>query len=200
MSRLGFLKQLMRPATTANLCQMGAGSSLGDEGIVENILGDPRAVKLGNHSVCRGRLLTYGHGGNISIGDWCYIGVRSEVWSMVSVTIGDRVLISHDVNIHDGTAHSLDPAERHAHFKKLLTEGHPDEWQDLPGVHAAPIVVEDDVWISFGVTILRGVTIGARSVISAGSMVTRDVPPDSLYRNSIEPVIQPLSEITQRCT
>ena len=54
------------------------------------------------------------------------------------------------------------------------------------------IVIEDDVWISFGVTVLKGVRIGAKSVISAGSIVTNDVPPGSIYRNKIEPIIEPL--------
>ena len=113
---------------------------------------------------------------------------------MESVYIGNRVLIAHDVNIHDGTAHSMDHVERHEHFRHIVEKGHPRMASELPGVQSAPVVIEDDVWISFGVTILRGVTIGKRSVIAAGSIVAQDVPPDSVYRSTITPVITPLSE------
>jgi maltose O-acetyltransferase len=173
-------------------CQLGQGATLGTEASVENIFGLPERICLGKNSFCRGRLLTYGHGGRIAIGDWCYVGVRTEIWSMESIEIGNRVLIAHDVNIHDGTAHSLAPAERHAHFRHIIEKGHPTRAVDLPGIYSAPVVIEDDVWISFGVTILRGVRIGAGSVIAAGSLVTEDVPPNVIYRNCISPVMQPL--------
>jgi acetyltransferase-like isoleucine patch superfamily enzyme len=174
------------------ICQLGEGTTLGPEAVIDNIRGHPECITLGRNSYCRGRLLTYGHSGRIKIGDWCYIGVRSEIWSMDSIEIGNRVLIAHDVNIHDGTAHSLDPAERHAHFRHIMEQGHPTDAKDLPGIYSSPVVIEDDVWISFGVTILRGVRIGAGSVIAAGSLVTDDVPAGVIYRNSVTPVIQPL--------
>lgn len=167
---------------------------LGPEASIENLAGQRERISIGAHSYVRGRLLVYGHGGSIRVGEWCYIGVRSEIWSMESITIGNRVLIAHDVNIHDGTAHSLDALERHAHFRRILEVGHPRTAEDLPGVFSAPIVIEDDVWISFGVTILKGVWIGAGSVIAAGSVVTKDVPPGMLYRNEVKPILRPLPE------
>ena len=51
---------------------------------------------------------------------------------------------------------------------------------DRIGMRAAPIRIGDDVWVAHGATISPGVTIGARSVISAGTAVTEDVPADSL--------------------
>ncbi len=173
---------------------LAVGAKLTDEALVENIVGDPERVQIGAHSVVRGRLLTYSHGGQIVIGEWCYVGVRSEIWSMESVIIGNRVLIAHDCNINDGSGHSLNAQQRHEHYRRILTECHPRSRNDLPGVHSAPIVIEDDVWISFGVTILQGVRIGAGSVIAAGSIVTKDVPPAVLYRCQIAPVMEPLNE------
>ena len=179
----------------ADLCALGTGSALMPESEVNNFSGGPEQISVGNNSYIRGRLLTYGHGGKISIGDWCYVGVRTEIWSMESVVIGNRVLIAHDVNIHDGTAHSTDPLERHQHFRHIIERGHPLTISDLPGVDSAPVVIEDDVWISFGVTILRGVRIGKGSVIAAGSVVTRDVPPGMFYRNQVSPVVVPLTAL-----
>lgn len=173
-------------------CVLGNGSALLPEAEIGNFAGGPERILIGDRSFIRGRLQTYGHGGQISIGDWCYVGVRCEIWSMDSITIGNRVLIAHDVNIHDGTAHSLNAAERHQHFKDIIERGHPTTWKALPGMNSAPIVIEDDVWISFGVTILKGVRIGAGSVISAGAIVTRDVPPGVIYRCEISPIISSL--------
>lgn len=164
---------------------------LGPEGSVENHAKKADGIEVNDHSYIRGRLLTYGHGGRIKIGKWCYVGLNSEIWSMESITIGDRVLIAHGVNIHDGTAHSLDAQERHDHYKYILAQGHPVA--SPPGVFSAPIVIEDDVWISFGVTILKGVRIGKGSVIAAGSIVTEDVPPGTLYKCKITPEKIPLS-------
>ncbi len=171
-------------------------ATIGPEGSIENILGDADCVKVGAHTYVRGRLLTYGHGGSISIGDWSYVGVRTEIWSMNSISIGNRVLIAHDVNIHDGTAHSLDAQERHQHYRRILESGHPRSGSELPGVRSAPIVIEDDVWISFGVIILQGVHIGAGSVIAAGSVVTEDVPPGMIYRCQVIPSLRPIAPMT----
>ena len=177
------------------LAVLDPSAQLGPEATIENIYRRRENILIGAHSYIRGRLLTYGHGGRITIGDWCYIGTRTEIWSMEFITIGNRVLIAHDVNIHDGTAHSLNADERHAQFRHILEKGHPQAAAELPGIFSAPIVIEDDVWISFGVTILKGVRIGAGSVIAAGSVVTKDVPPAMLYRNELKPVLTPLSTV-----
>jgi maltose O-acetyltransferase len=178
-------------------CQLGSGSTLLPEAEINNFMHDPARISIGDNSFIRGRLILYAHGGRISIGDWCYIGTRTEIWSMDSISIGNRVLISHDVNIHDGTGHSTNAEERHAHFKHIITRGHPVQSADLPGIKSAPVFIEDDVWINFGVTILRGVRIGRGSIIAAGSLVTRDVPPAHLYRNNVQPILTPLNTVSE---
>ncbi|HYO55976.1 acyltransferase [Archangium sp.] len=51
---------------------------------------------------------------------------------------------------------------------------------DRDGQRTAPIIIEDDVWVAHGAILMPGVRLGARSVVAAGSIVTQDVPPDSL--------------------
>ena len=189
-----FLMHRRRMQLVAASCRLGEGSELGPEAVIDNNRMSPKYIDIGANSFCRGRLLLYGHGGQIKVGDYCYIGIRTEIWSMQSIQIGDRVLIAHDVNIHDGTAHSTDAIQRHEHFKHISKIGHPITWDDMPGVIAEPIIIEDDVWISFGVTILRGVRIGKGSIISAGSVVTSDVPPGMVYQNKVEPQLRPLNK------
>jgi len=167
---------------------LGAGAK------IDNQAGDPSRIRVETNSMVLGRLLVFAHSGEVQIGSWTYVGHGTEIWSAASVTIGDRVLISHGVNIVDTTSHSMDPRDRHEHYRQLMTQGPPTDAADLQGVRSAPIVIEDDVWISFGVIILQGVRIGAGSVIAAGSIVTKDVPPGSLYRMDVTPIITPLSE------
>jgi acetyltransferase-like isoleucine patch superfamily enzyme len=173
--------------------RMAPTSRITERGCILNVAGNPDDITVGAHTWLEGRLLTYPTGGRISVGEWCYIGQRTEVWAMSQVTIGNRVFISHDVNIHDTNSHSLNAEERHSHFRHLQEKGIPTDWADLPGVRSAPIVIEHDVWIGFGCTIFKGVCIGRGAVIAAGSVVTKDVPPNVLYRCTFEPKITPLS-------
>lgn len=162
------------------------------ESKVHNTPKNSNRIKVGKDTHIRGTLQVFPNGGEIEIGDFCYIGHNTNIWSMSSIQIGNRVLISHGVNIIDSTSHSKNHNERHEHFLHITRKGHPATWLEIPGVMALPIIIEDDVWISFGVSILRGVRIGRGSIIAANSVVTADVPPHSLYRNQITPVITEL--------
>ncbi len=145
---------------------------------VTNIRGDRQAIRIGERSVVAGQLQTFGHGGDIEIGGWCYVGPGSRIWSSASIRIGHRVLIAHNVNIHDTNSHPRDAAERHAHFLAIMEQGHP---RRLDSIIAAPVEIGDDVWIGFNAIVLKGVTIGRGSIIGAGSIVTEDVPEQSLF-------------------
>jgi len=83
------------------------------------------------------------------------------------------VLISHNVDIHDSNDHPVDPKLRHEHHKHILFVGHVDNID----LDEREIIIEDDVWIGFNATILKGVKIGKGAIVSACSVVTKDVPP-----------------------
>jgi len=137
------------------------------------------AIRIGDSGVVRGELLVIPHGGSIRIGDWVYVGPGSKIWSSSEggITIGNRVLISHNVNIHDTDAHPIDAKQRFDQTKVILTTGHPVQ---IEGIIARPVVIGDDAWIGFNASILKGVTIGEGAVIGACSVVTRDVLPYSV--------------------
>lgn len=164
----------------ADACIRGKNTRLMNDATIENLQNNPNAIALGSSCLIRGHLLVWKHAGNIQVGDYCFIGQNTEIWSMASVTIGNRVLIAHGVNIVDSNAHSKSSTERHQHYRLMVEQGHPKEAQLLGQVSAEPVIIEDDVWISFGCTILKGVRIGARSIIAAGTVVTKDIPPDSI--------------------
>lgn len=131
------------------------------------------AIQIGENSVIGGELLVFPDGGLIQIGDHCFVGPDSRIWSGDEIFIGNRVLISHGVNIHDSIAHSLSAAERHQHFVQILLRGN----SALGAVRKAAVRIEDDAWIGFNAVIMKGVTVGKGAVVAAGAIVTKDVPP-----------------------
>jgi len=130
------------------------------------------SIKIGASTLINGELLTFAHGGQITVGDFSFVGRNTFIWSAGRIAIGNRVLISHGVNIFDNLTHPLSAVERHQQFCSLLTVGHPAQL-DLDEKN---IVIEDDTLICAGAFVLRGVTIGRGAVVGAAAVVTKDVP------------------------
>ena len=104
------------------------------------------------------------HGGKITIGN--NVGMSSPcLWVKENLTIGDNVKIGGNCIIMDNDVHQIDYAERQS---------------DNGIVHSSPVVIEDDAWLGANVIVLKGVTIGARSIIGAGSVVTKSIPADCI--------------------
>lgn len=158
---------------------VGADTRISHTGEIVNIRGDRQRIRIGANCFVGGQVLIFAHAGRIEIGDLVFIGAGSRIWSSFDLKIGDRVLISHDVQIHDTESHPLDTQARAAQTLAIMTKGHPRE---IEGIKAAPVVIGDDVWIGFGATIRKGVTIGSRSIIGARAVIDRDVPPDAIVR------------------
>jgi acetyltransferase-like isoleucine patch superfamily enzyme len=77
----------------------------------------------------------------------------------------------------------------------LITSGHPVEpSRRRDFTIARPIVIERNVWIAAGATIIGGVTVGENSVVAAGSVVTRDVPPNTLVGGNPAKAIRSIAE------
>jgi acetyltransferase-like isoleucine patch superfamily enzyme len=144
---------------------------------ISNIRGDSQSIKIGSNSIIKGELLTYKHGGQINIGKDFFLGENSRIWSDTKIEIGDRVLISHNVNIHDNNSHPINNLLRAQHFAKIRDDGHPSI---DPGLNGKPIKIGNDVWIGFNCILLKGIKIGDRSIIAAGTIVLKDVLPDSI--------------------
>ncbi|WP_287185197.1 acyltransferase [Mesorhizobium sp.] len=146
-----------------------------------NIHGDKSRVSIGADSHLDGHLQVFAHEGRINIDDWFYLGPGSTIWSSdpVGIKIGKHVHVSWGVAIHDTNSHPMDPQKRFAQMQAIFREGHS---RVDPGIRSAPITIGDDVWIGNSAMIMKGVTIGDRAIISAGSIVRSDVPADALVR------------------
>lgn len=101
-------------------------------------------------------------GATLTIGN--NVGMSStRLWIHESARIGNNVKIGGCVLITDTDAHPMDYVARRS---------------SNDGTKSAPVVIEDDVWVGAHCIILKGVTIGARSIIGAGSVVTKSIPTD----------------------
>ena len=99
-------------------------------------------------------------GRRIRVGHKVFINQCCTIYDTGGVDIGDLVMIGPNVNLIT-VGHAMQPAQRRSF------------------IEARPIVLQRNVWIAAAATILGGVTVGENSVVGAGAVVTRDVPPDS---------------------
>lgn len=136
--------------------------------LLTRLLGQPSNVSLTPPFHC-----DYGY--NLRLGSQVYFNFNCVVLDVAPVSIGDRTLFGPAVQIYTAS-HPMDAAERRQ------------------GVEfGKPVVIGEDVWVGGGSVICPGVSIGARSVIGAGSVVTRDIPADVFAAGNPCRVIRPLA-------
>ena len=123
-----------------------------------------------NVNVERGAWFGY----NIEIGDNSGIGINSELNTPGGIFIGNNVMMGPDVMI-------ITQNHKHDDITKPMLE---------QGFERAPVIIEDDVWIGTRVIILPGVKIGRSSIIGAGAVVTKDIPPFSIAGGNPAKVIK----------
>ena len=148
------------------------------ESRLQNIHDSQVDISVGYDCAILGDLVLFPLTGKIQIGNKCFIGPGSRIWSASSVEIGDYVMISHNVGIYDTSGHSMDWQRRRKEMDAFL----PD-FSEVPqeeDLDAVPIVIENDVWIGANATLLKGVRIGRGSIIGASAVVTKDVEPFSI--------------------
>jgi len=111
-----------------------------------------------------------------------------------NIKLGKNVLINYDCILLDTAEISIGDNTLIGPGSKLVTAKHHLEAEKRKNwaVAGEPIVIGEDVWLGAGVVVLPGVTIGARSVIGAGAVVTKDVPPDVIAAGNPAKVIRSL--------
>ncbi|WP_372934720.1 sugar O-acetyltransferase [Mariniphaga sediminis] len=114
------------------------------------------------------------YGYNIHFGNNIYINFNCTILDVNKVTIGNDVLIGPSVEIY--------------------TAAHPMDWEERATriEYGKPVTIGNNVWIGGNTTICPGVTIGDRSVIGAGSVVTKDIPEDVVAAGNPARVIRHL--------
>ncbi|MBC7630447.1 acyltransferase [Aeromicrobium sp.] len=149
-------------------CTIGSGSVVEQGAILRGLSRDGirigSGVTIGKYAIleCSGSLGQLAKG--ITIGDSSSVGDYSYIGAAGGVFIGARVLMGQKVSLHSQN-HVFDD---------------PDRPIQVQGTTEVGIVIEDDCWIGAGTIILDGVTVGHGSVLSAGTVITKDVPAGSV--------------------
>ena len=133
------------------------------------------ALRIGDACTMDGVHFALGETGRVRIGRYCYF-TNAVLLCEEELVFGDYVVIGWNATIADTDFHPTSPAERVADAIACspLGKGRP-----RPPIERRPVVIGNDVWIGPNATVLKGVTIGDGSIIEAGALVTRDVPPGS---------------------
>lgn len=121
-----------------------------------------RRFSLGRQSVIESYCCINNAVGDVVIGDYTRIGIHNTI--IGPVNIGNHVNLAQSITV-TALNHNFDDANKRI---------------DEQGISTSQTVIDDDVWIGANAVILSGVTIGTHSVVAAGAVVTKDVPPHSL--------------------
>ena len=119
------------------------------------------------------------YGAYIELGDDVFVNMACVVLDCAAVTVGARTLLGPGVMLLAAT-HPISAQERRTGLES-----------------AAPIRIGEDAWLGGGAIVCPGVTIGARSVVGAGSVVTRDLPPDVVAAGNPCRVMRPTARATR---
>ena len=154
--------------------------------------GQPERIVIGSDLTLKAGKLIY-VSGNLKIGSNCRIEVFSEGYSAPKLIFGRNLALGN--NVHIACANSISIGSDVLFGSNILVtdHNHGDPKLDVQSrsiipptkrtlTSKGPIIIEDGVWICDLVTILGNVTIGAGSIIPAGSVVRHDVPANSIFK------------------
>ncbi|MDR0972361.1 MAG: acyltransferase [Prevotellaceae bacterium] len=135
-----------------------------------------RRFSLGRYSVVEDFCCLNNAVGDLIIGDYTRVGLGNTI--IGPVTIGNHVNLAQNITV-TGLNHNFQDVDKRI---------------DEQGVDTKSVTIEDDVWIGANSVILPGVTIGRHSVVAAGSVVSKDVPPYSICAGVPAKIIKRYSE------
>ena len=148
------------------------------------------AVVFGNYVSCyAGCSFSIGENGQCTVGDFTLLN-GALIMAEEKIEIGAHCLISWNIGIADSDFHPLEPAQRLIDAQALAP--YFKDRPPRPKLKTAPVKIADNVWVGMNAVILKGVTIGENSVVAAGSVVTKSVPPNTVVAGNPAVIVRQL--------
>lgn len=144
-----------------------------------------KQIILHEHCDMLGSLVSIA-GGEIIMCPWSKIGPGSTITAVNKVIIGRDTAIATDVTIIDNNTHPINPEDRR--FMRHTPHGsiyRQNQWSSN-----APIIIGENVWVGSNARIQKGVHIGDNSIVAANSVVTKDVPANSIVAGNPARVVK----------
>lgn len=186
MPSLNRFKQLWRGLSPWGNVRLGEGARAKRHRI---FLNEGDEVVIGRECVIETKMMSDRAGARFVIGERTFIG-KSLLVAAEQISIGSDVLISWGVTVVDHDSHNID-------FN--LRRGDVVAWgkgqKDWTHITIRPVTIGDKVWIGFGASILKGVTVGEGAVVAAGAVVTKDVEPWTVVAGNPARVIRRLDPV-----
>lgn len=110
----------------------------------------------------------------LSLGDYCSLSPGVRLIAAHNICIGESCILAANVYVTD--------ADWHEHYHRVFPPG-----------PTAPVRLERNVWLADGVRVLKGVTIGENTIVGAGAVVTRDLPPNCIAAGNPAKVVSTLA-------
>jgi acetyltransferase-like isoleucine patch superfamily enzyme len=129
-------------------------------------------LTLGHDSTMLGTQFSVGQQGMVTIGDFCYF-TNAVLLCEATVQIGNHVVIGWNATITDADFHPLSPVLR---IQDAMAVSPLGEGWERAAFASQPVIIDDDVWIGPGATILKGVHVARGAWIEPGAVVVNDVP------------------------
>lgn len=160
----------------------GANTVLMESLSVRNDTNTRHKINIGCDSLIGCNFIFESESGDIKIGDRTFINGGTNIICRSKILFGNDVMVAWDCTFYDHNAHSVDWRYRRKDVFQRLTNYNNESPSYLREknwdvVKASPIIIQDKVWIGFGCTILRGVTIGEGAIVGAQSVVRENVEP-----------------------
>ena len=148
----------------ARQIELGSRCCVSRHAILRANTDEESGIQIGDRTHVGEFTLIAANRGRVVIGSDSWLGPHCAVHGNGGVSIGNNVMIASHCAIN--------------------TVSHHSERQDIPmseqGIFCDPVVIEDDVWIGVGAIILQGVRIGRGSIVAAGALVNRNLPPGTV--------------------
>jgi acetyltransferase-like isoleucine patch superfamily enzyme len=144
--------------------RIGDGTGIGRNVTLRANTEEDAGIELGRDVSINDAVVINANRGRVTLGDRSWLGPFCLVYGNGGVTIGSNVLVAGHSSINT-VSHSIDRCDIPVNDQPVVID---------------PVVIEDDVWIGLNAVIMQGVTIGRGSIVGAGAVVNKPIPPWSI--------------------